>query len=99
MGIGKIASQVAHASIIAVEKTKTRHPNILYRWLNEGQAKIVLKVFSLEELLQIKKKAENQNLVVVIVHDSGLTQLPLNTIACMAIGPDEANVIDRLQQI
>lgn len=73
MGTGKLAAQVAHASVLGVEKIKTKHPDIFNKWYNEGQAKIVLKVHSLEKLLDIAKKAEYEGIVVALVHDSGLT--------------------------
>lgn len=96
MGIGKIAAQVAHASLLAAEKSKSMNKESFIRWFNEGQAKIVLKVNSLEELLLIKEKAEALRLPVELVQDKGLTQLEEGTITCLGIGPADEEMIDKI---
>ena len=58
MGVGKIAAQVGHAAVLGVDESKKFDNVWVRRWLNEGQPKIVVKVNSLEELLQIRSKAE-----------------------------------------
>ena len=50
----------------------------------------------LEELEEIRKKAEAYDLPVVIVHDAGLTQLEPGTATCLGIGPGPASLIDRV---
>jgi PTH2 family peptidyl-tRNA hydrolase len=65
-------------------------------WLREGQKKIVLKVRNLDELFEIKNKAEREKLVTAIVEDAGLTEVPPGTITALVIGPDEAKKIDKI---
>ncbi len=96
MGVGKLAAQVAHASLSAAEKSKRINRELYNRWIDEGQAKIVLRVYSLDELLSIKKEAEAFDLPVALVHDKGLTQLEEGTITCLGIGPVEEAVIDKV---
>lgn len=96
MGVGKLAAQVAHASLLAAEKSREMNKAIFDKWFKEGQAKIVLRVNSLEELLAIKEKAERLALPVEIVQDKGLTQLEEGTITCLGIGPAEEEVIDKV---
>ncbi len=96
MGTGKLAAQVAHASLLAAEKSKSLNKELFKRWFESGQAKIVLKVHSLDELLSIKEKAERLDLPVEIVQDKGLTQLPEGTITCLGIGPADEELIDRV---
>lgn len=96
MGVGKIAAQVAHASLLAAEKSKKMNKELFIEWFNKGQAKIVLKVNTLEELLNIKEKAEELKLPTEIVQDKGLTQLEEGTITCLGIGPADEELIDKV---
>ena len=50
LGIGKIASQVAHAAIGAIKKVDDE---TIEKWESEGSKKVVLKVNNLHELKQI----------------------------------------------
>lgn len=96
MGKGKLAAQVAHASLLAAEEVRSKDKDIYNSWINEGQAKIVLKVDSLEELLSLKEEAERLGLVAKLVRDAGLTQLEQGTITCLGIGPARSDVIDKV---
>jgi len=96
MGIGKTCSQAAHAAVLGVENTRFLHSNWVTIWLKEGQAKIVLKVNSLDELAEIKNNAENIMLPVVTVQDMGLTQIQPGTTTCIGIGPAPSTIIDRV---
>ena len=96
MGIGKTCSQAAHAAVLGVENTRFLHSNWVRRWLEEGQAKIILKVNSLQELAEIKNNAENIMLPVVTVQDMGLTQIQPGTTTCIGIGPAPSKIIDRV---
>jgi len=44
MGKGKVAAQVAHASLSAAEFARQRKPGWYEGWKEGGQAKIVLKL-------------------------------------------------------
>ncbi len=96
MGVGKLASQVAHASLAAAEECRIKDSRLFKEWFNSGQAKIVVKVYSLEELLKIKREAEDLNLPTVLVRDKGLTQLEEGTVTCLGIGPAEESIIDKV---
>jgi PTH2 family peptidyl-tRNA hydrolase len=96
MGKGKIAVQVAHASLSAFLEAKRRNPELADAWLSEGQRKIVLKVNSLNELLDVVKKAEDEGLPIAIIEDAGLTQLKPGTITAVGIGPALDDVLDRI---
>jgi|SRR5215510_11175591 peptidyl-tRNA hydrolase, PTH2 family len=96
MGIGKLAAQVAHAAVSGAEQVMTNHPSWFMKWFNSGQAKIVVKVHSLEELHNIKRKAQTSGLPVVQVQDRGLTQIPEGTVTCLGIGPAPTSLIDRI---
>ena len=96
MGAGKTAVQVAHASVLGVEKAKSEHRRWFDAWFEEGQAKIAVKVKSLEELIKVKNHAEKLDLPVAQVDDRGLTQLPPGTTTCIAIGPAPSELIDKV---
>jgi PTH2 family peptidyl-tRNA hydrolase len=82
MGTGKIAAQVAHAAVMAAERTKERKPDWFHEWFHYGQAKVVVKVQSLE----------------VLVQDSGLTQIPPGTPTCIGIGPAPSETVDKVTE-
>ena len=90
---GKLAVQVAHASIESVLKSKKE---IIQEWRNEGMPKIVLKVKDLEELKQYQKLANNNKIITALITDAGRTFFKEPTITCMAIGPDENSKIDKI---
>ena len=96
MGTGKLAAQVAHAAVMAVEITKVRNLNWFNSWFKAGQAKVVVKVKTLDELLEIRKHAESLHLSVAEVQDSGFTQIPAGTITCIGIGPGPSRLIDKV---
>ena len=96
MGTGKIASQVGHAAVLGVEKSRKLNKTWLRNWVNEGQPKIVVKVNSLQELLQVHNDAEKLMIPSVIVQDRGLTQIATGTVTCIGIGPAPSNIIDKV---
>jgi len=69
----------------------------LYEWLNGTFTKIVVYVDSEEELLEVKKKADDAGILCALVTDAGRTEFhgeATNTV--VAIGPDEAEKIDKI---
>jgi peptidyl-tRNA hydrolase, PTH2 family len=96
MGTGKIAAQVAHAAVMGAEKAKMHKQEWFDAWFESGQAKVVVRVQSREELMDVRKRAESISLPVVQVQDSGLTQIPPGTTTCIGIGPAPADLIDRV---
>jgi PTH2 family peptidyl-tRNA hydrolase len=87
MGKGKVAAQVAHASLSASELARLKKPGWYEGWRDGGQAKIVLKIDSEELLLELFRKAKSSGLPASIVEDRGLTQVEPGTITCLAVGP------------
>ncbi|MDQ4050344.1 MAG: peptidyl-tRNA hydrolase Pth2 [Thermoproteota archaeon] len=96
MGTGKIAAQVAHAAVMGAERVKTSRREWFRDWFAAGQAKVVVKVSGIEELMAVRRRAEELSLPVVQVQDSGLTQIPSGTITCIGIGPAPSGLIDRV---
>ena len=96
MGTGKIAAQVAHAAVMGAEKVKVSRREWFNSWFTAGQAKVVVKVKSVEELIKVRNLAEDLRLPVVQVQDSGLTQIPPGTITCIGIGPAPSKLVDKV---
>ncbi|HEU4605600.1 MAG TPA: peptidyl-tRNA hydrolase Pth2 [Nitrososphaera sp.] len=96
MGTGKIAAQVAHAAVMSAEKTKAQKREWFDAWFHAGQAKVVVKVQGMDELMEVRKRAESLRLPVVQVQDSGLTQIPPGTTTCIGIGPAPADLVDKV---
>ena len=96
MGIGKIASQACHACLEASKEAEKYNPRIWKIWHNEGSKKVIVKVNSLEELLDIKEKATLLEIPNALIIDRGLTQIQPNTPTALGIGPAKKEVIDKL---
>jgi len=96
MGKGKLAAQVAHAAVMAAEVARTERPEWFKEWMETGQKKVVLKVSSQEELLQLYEEARRAGLPASIVVDMGLTQLPPGTLTAVAIGPAPDELVDKI---
>lgn len=88
---GKLAAQVAHASVSAAEKSKFSR-----EWMAGGQKKSVLKCDDLEELLLIHAKAKKSGLPTTLIRDAGKTEIPTGTITCVGIGPAKEEDIDKI---
>ena len=95
MGKGKLAVQVAHASLEAFKKALKKDPQLVSEWQLEGQAKVVLKIGSQKEAIDYFNKVKGK-FAAALIKDAGLTQLKPGTITCLGIGPADANALDRV---
>ncbi|MBT6995456.1 peptidyl-tRNA hydrolase [Candidatus Woesearchaeota archaeon] len=90
---GKLAAQVAHAS---VEATLNSNKQKVLAWRKIGMKKVILKVDDLKELLKYQRLAKKEKLVASIIKDAGKTEIPSGTITCLGIGPDKEEIIDKV---
>jgi len=95
LGKGKLAAQACHASVSALMKALKESPKQAGEWLDEGQAKIVLKVKDGKELLYFFEKLRKR-FPTALITDAGLTQIAPGTITCVGIGPVEEKEIDKI---
>lgn len=95
LGRGKLAAQVAHASLTAYLEAARLRPEWAARWLETGQRKVVVAVANLDELLTIKRRVEEEGLPTALIEDAGLTQVEPGTITALAVGPAPEPLIDK----
>jgi len=94
LGKGKLAGQVAHASVAGYRKVKEAYPEIADKWGTEGEKKIVVKIDGEKEFVNLFQRIKDAGLPVALIRDAGLTQIKPGTKTCFAIGPwydDEIN--------
>lgn len=93
MGTGKLAAQVAHASLKAYEHTTD---DARRTWRNGGQKKVVLRADDERTLHELKEVAAAEGLPTGLVRDAGKTQLEPGTVTALAIGPGADDRVDRV---
>jgi PTH2 family peptidyl-tRNA hydrolase len=93
---GKMAAQVAHAAVNCSFAAKKKHPVWYRKWYGEGQKKVVVKVASLSELVELKMAAEHSGLTCSLIIDAGHTELPPGTTTCLGIGPAPEELVDKV---
>lgn len=101
---GKLAAQVAHASMMFLLKrffdNGDGERGILLDWngfewyTKSGMCKVVLKAESLEQLKKLHDEARIAGLEAQFVCDAGRTTFNEPTITCLAIGPGSDDAVD-----
>lgn len=87
MNKGKLCAQCAHAAVSVLEKA---NKELISEWKSEGMKKIVLKVSTTEELLELFEKVKRK-LPCALITDAGRTQIEAGSKTCFACGPVEEN--------
>jgi PTH2 family peptidyl-tRNA hydrolase len=93
MGEGKLAAQVAHASLSAYEEADRRAQK---RWKGDGQTKVVLKANGEDEIFRLAEKARAEGIPHAVVRDAGRTQLDSGTVTALAVGPADGELVDKV---
>jgi PTH2 family peptidyl-tRNA hydrolase len=100
MGRGKAAAQAAHASceavFLVIDSGRKEWLEWLRAWRMSGQEKVVLRVDSEAELVDVYMKAKSLGLPSSLVIDAGRTQLKPGTKTAVAVGPAPENLVDRV---
>ena len=91
MGEGKLAAQVAHASLSAYEKASEGARS---DWKDGGQKKIVLEGDGESTLFELAEEAKRRGIPHAIVRDAGHTQLDPGTVTALAVGPASETDVD-----
>lgn len=96
MTSGKIAAQCCHAAVALYADQSERKTEALARWLDQGQAKVALKVPSYDEMLALQARAAAAGLPNEVIHDAGRTQIAAGSATVLGIGPALASAIDAI---
>ncbi len=96
MGKGKLAAQVAHASLGAAEEAMKKKSEWFEEWKGQGEAKIVVKVGGEDELHGLLRLSKTLHLPAALIEDAGRTQLEPGTSTCLGIGPAPVELVDRV---
>lgn len=90
---GKLASQVAHASVESVLRSDK---NTVQKWRQDGMPKIVLKVENEKEILMLNQITKDFGIACSLITDAGKTVVEPGTITCLGIGPENVEKVDRI---
>lgn len=93
MGEGKLAAQVAHASLSAYEEADRRAQK---RWKGDGQTKVVVKANGESQIFELAEKARAEGLAHAVVRDAGRTQLDAGTVTALGVGPADTEIVDKV---
>ena len=96
---GKLLAQACHSSIsflCDILRSGGSLSDLEKEWIDDGFAKIVLKVNSEQELLDIHQKAIGLGLKSYLITDNGKTFFREPTTTFLAIGPDQSEKIDEI---
>jgi len=96
MSTGKLISQACHAAVESSELAKKLRHKAWRAWMDEGAKKVVLQVDSLEDLEELAEKAEGLDIVNVLIHDRGLTEVLPGTLTALGLGPDNSEKMDNV---
>lgn len=90
---GKLASQVAHASLSAFLRASLESQE---RWLSEGMRKIVLSGESAAQLTALLVRATEMGLPSELICDAGRTVVEPGTATCLGLGPAADSDLDKV---
>ena len=94
MGKGKLAAQCSHASLSAYKKCEREDGDAARAWEEEGQKKVVLKVSSEGELLELFGKMKRE-IPCALIRDAGHTQVEPGSITCFGAGPADEAILNK----
>ncbi|NNN17398.1 MAG: aminoacyl-tRNA hydrolase [Thermoplasmata archaeon] len=94
LSAGKSAVQAAHAAVMLVEQARRRDESGMAEWLAQGQKKIALVVSTLDEMVDIERRARARGIAVLWVEDAGFTEVAPGTRTCLGLGPALASELD-----
>ncbi len=96
MSTGKLIAQAAHAAVGATELGKKENHKAWRRWRDEGGKKVALEAESLDELEELQEKADDLDIVNIIIQDAGHTEVLAGTVTALGLGPERSDLLDKV---
>lgn len=96
MGKGKAAAQCCHATADLIKKLIFKNPEMLTKWEECGQPKVVVKADDEDMLFQLERHARSVGLVTSIIRDAGRTQIASGSRTVLGVGPGPVELIDKV---
>lgn len=93
---GKTAVQVAHAAVNCAMASSKNDKKRFKHWHDEGQKKVAVRVPDLQQLFELKTRAESVGVVTSVISDAGHTEVAPGTVTCIGIGPADDALMERL---
>lgn len=109
---GKAIAQACHGAVSVVLRTIDRDglpwrntesgividgESALAEWFNNSYTKICLYVNSEEELLNLKRKADDLGIMTSLIQDNGTTEFHgVKTYTCLVFEPLDSQVVDQI---
>ncbi|KAJ8973934.1 hypothetical protein NQ317_001140 [Molorchus minor] len=93
---GKVGAQCGHGAVAAYAKALKERPKTLKNWLRYGGTKITVRIDSEAEMLEIDRRAKENNVLSSIIRDAGQTQVAPGTRTVIAIGPAPKSILDTI---
>jgi len=92
---GKMAAQVAHAAISALDDISL---SVRDRWYADGkhQKKVVLEVADEDGLIEVMELCEVMGIPYAMIMDAGRTEIKSGTLTCVGIGPHNNELMDQI---
>lgn len=86
----------SHAAVLAYKQALTQDAKSLKIWERSGQMKVVVKVDSEEELLEVASVSKSLGLVTSLIRDAGRTQISPGSKTVLGVGPGPFDAIDQV---
>ncbi|CAF4084414.1 unnamed protein product [Rotaria magnacalcarata] len=96
MGKGKVAAQCSHATLGCFQKACEQNPDSVDTWFTCGQAKVVCKCESADDLEQLRLQAKRKGLTTCLIRDAGRTQIEPGSKTVLGIGPAPSKLINEI---
>lgn len=96
MSTGKLIAQACHAAVGVSELGKKENHKAWRRWRDEGAKKVALEAESLEEIEELAEKANELDIVNILIQDAGHTEVPPGTVTALGLGPDRTDLLDKV---
>lgn len=90
---GKLAVQVAHASVESALKADSK---VLSDWRRNGAKKVVVKVENQKELEKFLGIADSEGIPKYLVSDAGRTVIEPGTKTALGLGPADEELLEKL---